>query len=363
MAKVYFLTSRVHNRKSLLSRYEQFLKILNLPFIQEDKQILIKTHFGEDGNTAYLNPLYVRKTADWIKSKKALPFIGDSSTLYKGRRNKAISHLELALEHGFSYASVNAPLVILDGIKSDYYTNYEMNGKHFKEVQVAGALGAADGAVILSHVKGHGLAGMGAAVKNLAMGLANRTQKQRMHGDIKPKFKGDKCIGCHACIRICPVNAVTGKAKDIHIDLEKCIGCAECITHCPTQAMQLLWNETPSIMAEKMAETALAAVNVLGGRLIYMNFMLNITPNCDCDGAVDNPIVNDIGMLISEDPIAIDKASFDLVNKQKPLENSVIADTKGEIFKNAHPEIDTLRQLNYGAEIGLGSLEYELIEV
>ncbi|MDD3502244.1 MAG: DUF362 domain-containing protein [Candidatus Cloacimonetes bacterium] len=121
MSKVYFLTSRVHNRLSLINRYTNFLKDLDLPFLAKDKQILIKTHFGEDGNTAYINPQYIRKTVDWIKSKNALPYIGDSSTLYKGRRNKAISHLELALEHGFSYASVNAPLVILDGIKSDYY--------------------------------------------------------------------------------------------------------------------------------------------------------------------------------------------------------------------------------------------------
>ena len=329
----------------------------------KDKQILIKTHFGEDGNTAYINPQYIRKTVDWIKSKNALPYIGDSSTLYKGRRNKAISHLELALEHGFSYASVNAPLVILDGIKSDYYKTYDLNGKHFKDVQIVGALGATDGAVIMSHVKGHGLTGMGAAIKNLAMGLANRTQKQRMHGDIKPLFEKSKCIACHECIRVCPVNAVSGKSSDIIIDLDICIGCAECITHCPTQAMKLLWNETPSILSEKMAETALAAVNILDRKLIYMNFMLNITPNCDCDGAVDNSIVNDIGLLISEDPIAIDKASLDMVNKQVPLSNSSISGCSGEVFKNVHPKVDALRQLSYGAEIGLGSMEYELIEV
>jgi len=363
MSKVYFLTSRVHKGKSLLERYAQFIQELDVPFLAQDKQILIKTHFGEDGNTAYLNPLYVRKTADWIKKKKAMPFIGDTSTLYRGRRNKGISHLELALEHGFSYASVNAPVVILDGVKSDYYKKYELNGKHFKEVQIAGAFAASDGAVILSHVKGHVLAGMGGAVKNLAMGLANRTQKQRMHGDIKPKFMQAKCIGCHACIRICPVNAINGEGKQIDIDIQHCVGCAECITHCPTQAIQLLWNETPAVMSEKMAETALAAVKMLDKKLIYMNFLLNITPDCDCDGAVDNPIVNDIGLLISDDPVAIDKASYDLVCKQLPLSNSRIENKKGDIFKCVHPQIDSLHQLVYAEKIGLGSMAYQLIEV
>ncbi len=363
MSKVFFISSRVQKGKSLLERFVQLLEMSDIKFASPDQQVLVKTHFGEDGNTAYIHPLYVRKTVDYLKRKKAHPFIGDTNTLYRGRRNKAVSHMELALEHGFSYASINAPIVILDGMKSDYYRKVEVNLHHFKEVQIAGAFAQSDGCIVLSHIKGHVLAGMGGAVKNLAMGMANRTQKQRMHGDVKPQFLKDKCIACHACIKVCPVNAINGQGKDLFISKEDCIGCAECITHCPTQAMQILWNETPKIMAEKMAETAFGAVHVLNQKLYYFNFLLNITPDCDCDSAVDNPVVNDIGILASDDPVAIDKASFDLVNQFKPLANSKIEGKEGEIFTSIHPNIDPLRQLIYAEQIGLGSMSYELIKL
>lgn len=363
MKKVFFISSRLNHGKGLLEGFSSLLKHLDISFITENKQILIKTHFGEDGNTAYLNPLYVRKAADFVKSKKAHPFVGDTSTLYRGRRNTGVSHLELALEHGFSYASINAPIVILDGLKSDYIHSQPIDGRHFKEIKVAGALKASDGAIILTHVKGHMLAGMGGAIKNLSMGFGTRVQKQRMHGDVKPKVNLKKCIKCKACIRACPVDAIDMISSEIVINLDKCVGCAECIIHCPTSAINILWNESPVIMAEKMAETALGAVQSIEGKMFYFNFLINITPDCDCLGASDNPIVNDIGLLASDDPVAIDQASYDLICQQKAMQNSVIEGKEGDIFRAVHPNIDALHQIEYAEKIGLGVSLYELIRI
>ncbi len=363
MSEVYFISSRVRKYKGLPDRFASLLKSLDLPFIQKNNNVCIKTHFGEDGNTGFINPIYIRKVVDFIRSRQAHPFVGDTNTLYSGRRKNGTTHLELALEHGFSYASINAPLVILDGLKSDYFKEIIIDQKNFRTVQLAGELINADAAIVMSHVKGHMVAGMGGAVKNLAMGFGTRTQKQRMHGDIKPLLIQNKCISCYTCKRICPENAIVGEKENLRIELDKCVGCAECITHCPTEALRILWNETPVMMAEKMAETALGVMRNKAGKIWFCNFLLNITPDCDCMGWSDNSVINDLGILLSDDPVALDKASYDMINQQPVLHNSKLENKTGEVFGTLHPGIDPLHQLVYGEKIGLGSLHYELKEI
>ena len=364
MTNVYFISSRVKKQKGLLEKFEKLLDYLKLELFDKNDSVLIKTHFGEDGNTAFISPMYIRKVVDYLKKNQTKPFIGDTSTLYSGRRKEGVSHLELAIQHGFGYSTVNAPLVILDGVKSDYTKEIEINKKHFKTVQLGGGFIEADGMIVLSHVKGHIVAGMGASLKNLSMGLGSRTQKQRMHGDIKPQYKKAKCIFCNKCVEICPENAITNKSDEaIKIDYKKCVGCAECITNCPTQALKILWNETPKNLAEKMAETAYAATQKIKDKVYYFNFLTNITPDCDCAPWSDNPVVNDIGILASNDPLAIDQASFDLINKQKKLNNSILENKDGEVFETMHKGIDPIHQVNYGEEIGIGKKEYNLVEL
>lgn len=360
-SKVYFVSSRILNKKGLLQKFSDLLKYLQLDFIKQDDNVLVKTHFGEEGNHTYISPIFLRKLTYYIKSKQAHPFLGDTNTLYKGDRKQGVTHLELALRHGFSYATLNAPLVILDGIGSRHFKEIKINGKHFEKVQLAGNYFSADAAVVVSHVKGHVLTAMGAAIKNISMGLGTRTQKQRMHGDIKPQINHKKCILCQNCVRVCPENAISIKNKKIEINLEKCVGCAECITMCPTGALKILWNEKPQNTAEKMAETALAAVKQKAGKIFFFNFLINITPDCDCLGWSDNALVNDIGILASHDPLAIDKASVDLVNKQHALPNSRAENTKGDIL--GKQDLDLEDMFEYCQKIGLGNKEYELIDL
>ena len=363
MSKVYFVSSRVLKYRGLLRKFEELLDYLKLDFIHKHENVLIKTHFGEDGNTTFISPMYIRKVSDFVKSKEAHPFVGDTSTLYSGRRKEGVTHLELAYEHGFTYSTVNAPVVIIDGLRSNYVYNVETQTKHFTSVQLAGEFVEADSILVMSHVKGHMIAGMGAAIKNLSMGIGSRTQKQRMHGDVKPQWSQEECILCDVCVKTCPEEAISKNDNKIIIDLKKCVGCAECITKCPTQALEILWNETPKNLAEKMAETALATMRIKSDKMFFFNFLINITPDCDCMGWSDNPVINDIGILAGTDPIALDKASYDLINKQEKLNNSILEKRDGEVFAELHRGIDPIHQLKYGEKIGIGSLDYELIDL
>ena len=362
-SKVYFITSRIIKQKGLLEKFAQLLEYLSLDFFDKNSSVLIKTHFGEEGNTAFISPLYIRKVVDFVKEKKANPFIGDTNTLYRGDRKSRVTHLELAHTHRFNYANLQETIVILDGLKSEFSKKVAIQKKYFQTVDLAGEFVNCDAAIILSHVKGHIVAGLGASLKNLAMGLGTRTQKQKMHGDIKPSLNHKKCIQCKKCIQICPPEAITLKNNKIEIDLDNCIGCAECITHCPTGAIKILWNETPKKLAEKITETAYAAHKIKQNKIYYFNFIIDVTPDCDCMNWSDNAVVNDIGILASKDPIAIDKASYDLVNKAKKLANSVLENKEGEVFKLMNNSTFPETQFNYGAEIGLGNTEYELIEL
>ncbi len=363
MSKVFYITSRAEGNKGLLYKFNELIRKVDLDWLQEKETVCIKTHFGEDGNTTFVSPLFIRKVVDYLKEKKAYPVIGDTNTLYSGRRKQGATHLELAIEHGFDYSVVNAPLVILDGLKSQYRLSYRIDKKHFKEVVLAGMLNDIDSMIAVSHFKGHLATGFGGAIKNLAMGLATRKQKQLMHADVKPQYKEEKCIKCHICSQVCPVNAIKWEKELFQLDQNTCIGCAECITACPTGALKILWNETPKNMAEKLAETALAAVESLDKRMYYFNFLINITPHCDCFTLSDNAIVEDIGVLASSDPVAIDKASFDLTKKARKTLNSDIQGEEGEPFGLLFEDVDPLHQLVYGEKIGLGSLNYELVKL
>lgn len=363
MSKVYYLSSRVEKGMGLIKKLTSFLDTANIDWVKDKSVICIKAHFGEDGNTTFVSPLYIRKIVDYVKKNGGHPFIGDTNTLYSGRRKMGVTHLELAYEHGFCYSVVNAPVVILDGIKSNTRIDVDVNLKHFQRINLAGELKDIDGMIVVSHFKGHIGVGMGGAIKNLSMGLGTRKQKQLMHSDVKPVINDEKCILCSKCVQICPVNCISIADKKLAINNEECLGCAECIVTCPTGALKILWNETPENMAEKLSETALGAVKLLDTRLFYINFLIDITPNCDCMGASDNSIVEDIGVLASFDPVAIDQASIDLVNKARRTENSVLKKGGEDVFKVLHSHTNPAHQITYGEKIGLGTTKYELVSI
>jgi hypothetical protein len=324
----------------------------------------LKLHFGEMGTDCYLHPVLVRALVDACKARRAKPFLTDTNTLYAGSRHNAVDHLETAARHGFVPSVVDAPVLIADGLLGESAVRVPLPaGKHFREVLVAGAIHRAEAMLVLSHFKGHELAGFGGAVKNLAMGCAPFAGKREQH---TPRFAVDQeaCIACGECAEVCPEGAARVQGEAAVIDRDACIGCGECYIHCPEKAVQLDWKtEIPPFM-ERMTEYALGAVQGKQGRTGYVNFLMDVTPDCDCLPWSDTPIVPDIGMLASTDPVALDRASLDLVDRQAGLAHSHLScnlECGRDKFGGLWSHTMGPRQLEYGQEIGLGDNEYELV--
>jgi uncharacterized Fe-S center protein len=261
----------------------------------------------------------------------------------------AIDHMTLACSHGFS--KLNIPIVIADGIKGNDYTEIEIKGKHFEKCFVAAGLKDADCLLVLSHFTGHMLTGFGAAIKNLGMGCAARRGKLAQHCQVGPEINLKNCIQCGLCAENCPTQAIEKTVDKYCIVKDKCIGCAQCIAVCPRSAVNIVWSEEYSLIEEKMAEYAYAAAK--NTKCFYINFCLFITKECDCMSKEDKGFVADVGLLFSQDPVAVDKASADLI----------VSTAGSDAIKEAHPQIHYLHGLEYAEAIGLGSLEYKLIQL
>ncbi len=364
-SKVYFIDFRATFQENLMDKIKRLVATAGLSEVSSQNDLTaIKLHFGELGNTAYIKPVFVGKIVEAVKETGARPFLTDTNTLYAGSRSSTPDHINTSVKNGFAYSVVDAPVVIADGLRGKNDETTRVNRKHFNEVYIASDIYHADSMISLAHFKGHELSGFGGALKNLGMGCASRRGKLEMHSTVSPKVKAKKCVACKECIKHCPADAIIINAKNkAVIDNEKCIGCGECIIVCATEAVQIRWDQKVPVFLDKMIEYASGAVHNKKGKMLYINFVNNVSPLCDCIGHNDTPIVRDIGILASTDPVAIDQASFDLVNKEAALPNSCLTTNiaPGEDkFNGMYPYGDWENQLKYAEEIGMGSREYIL---
>ncbi len=374
-SNVFFSDLSVTSKKTLFDKLGILMESANLKQKMRERDLVaIKLHFGEKGNTAYVRPVFLRKIVDQVKLHKGKPFLTDTSTLYVGARTEAVSHLTTAYENGFAYAVVDAPVIIADGLRGNSAVKVRIDKPLFKTVSVAHAIHMADVLIGVAHFKGHELCGFGGALKNLGMGCAAREGKLSQHSNISPNVKVKTCTGCELCVGWCSQEAIClispeaagGKRRVARIDPEKCIGCGECILTCPTGSIQIQWNESIPIFQKKMVEHACGAIHRKKGKALYLNFLTQISPACDCNGFSDTPIVNDVGILSSEDPVAIDQASADLVNAEIGNKASKLQrnfEPGEDKFRAIYPNVDWSIQLEYAEELGMGTREYELIKV
>ncbi len=370
-SKVYYMDLKASLKETNFQKFGKLLKALDLKSIVRRKKkrplIAVKLHFGEKGNTAYIRPNFVRLVVDDLWNAGANPFLTDSNTLYLGTRTEAVSHLTTAIENGFAYAVTRAPVIIADGLTGKAEVEVEINQEQFKTVFLAEAVHEAEGLVAMSHFKLHEMAGFGGALKNLAMGGASRKGKMAQHSNISPVVTEKKCTGCGECVAHCAAEAIhiNPETEKAVIDPKKCVGCAECIAVCPYGNIQIQWNETIPVFLKKMVEYAYGVLLNKKDRALFINFITQVSPACDCYGFNDFPIVGDIGILGGSDPVALDQACADLVIQATGLHGSQLKDLApgSDKFKDIYPQIDWPIQLEYAEQLGMGTREYELVKV
>jgi len=366
-AAVYFAPVRSLGKKSLVSRTGALLDQAGLARVVGEKDIVaVKLHFGEQGNTGFVSPVFVREVVTRIRQAGGKPFLTDTNTLYRGQRSNAVDHIVCALRNGFSYATVEAPIVIADGLDGRDASDIQIHGfKHFDTVRIGSAAIHADVMVVVTHVKGHEATGFGGAIKNVGMGFGCRSAKQRMHADFRPLVDDDKCTACKRCVEWCPVDAITiAESRVAKIDFDTCYGCGECVAACPFGAIAIQWKTEPAAIQEKIVEHVAGALTGKEGKVIYVSFVMNVTPDCDCWHFSDAAVVPDIGVLASTDIVAIDQAAYDLVIKAPGLEG-----TRGEGLAVDTDKftkisgIDGRIAMVYAEKMGLGTREYDLVTV
>ncbi|MBN1898755.1 MAG: DUF362 domain-containing protein [Spirochaetes bacterium] len=362
---VCFTSFRSNPKNKFINRLKNILQMLNVKDLSKKRGIVgIKTHFGEKGCTTFIQPVYIRQIIDLLKPYDWKLFVTDTNTIYLGERANSVDHMNLAIQHGFTLSSLGAPVIISDGVRGNAFKEVEIeNGQFYKKVKVAWDIAHCNALVVVSHVKGHMLSGFGGALKNLGMGCAPRTHKYSMHANLTPVVKKDKCIGCGECVNWCPGEAIKVIDTKAKIDAKLCIGCGECIGACPERAINLPWDESAANVQRKYVETARGVMKALGQKIFFINFINNVTPDCDCMSHSDASLVPDIGVAFSFDPVALDKASVDLVNQSEGIRGSSLSKNfaAGEDkFKDVFPHLDWNVQLEHAVKLGLGSKNYEL---
>ncbi|MBE0595743.1 MAG: DUF362 domain-containing protein [Desulfuromonadales bacterium] len=364
---VHFADLRAGHRENLFAKLLRLLDAAGLDqSVGRGDLTAIKVHFGEKGGHAYIRPTFLRRIVDRVKELGGFPFLTDSCTLYPGERKEAVSALACAIENGFAYAVVGAPLIMCDGLRGHAARRIAVQGDVLAEVEIAEAILEADALIAVSHFKCHELTGFGGAIKNLGMGCSSRTGKLEQHSTVAPQVAETYCTACALCLKACVHDAISfieGKAR---IDAERCAGCGRCITACGEKAIKIQWNEEVPLVMKKMAEYAKGALHGKQGKVLFVNFITQVSPACDCYGHSDAPIVPDQGILASTDPVALDQACADLVNQARGLPDTALTcgHAPGEDkFRGVYPQIDWTIQLAHAEKLGLGSRDYRLVRL
>lgn len=372
-SKVYFTTFKTSMNENLLQKLRRLMVRAGIKDIDfENKYAAIKIHFGEYGNLAFLRPNYAKVVADLVKECGGKPFLTDCNTLYVGSRKNALDHIETAYMNGFTPYATGCHVLIADGLKGTDETLVPINGEYVKEAKIGSAIMDADIIISLTHFKGHEMAGFGGALKNLGMGSGSRAGKMEMHNDGKPYVADvDGCIGCGSCRRICAHGAPVIENGKAHIDQDKCVGCGRCLAVCPKDVIAAQDAASVERLNCKMAEYSLAVCQ--GRPNFHISLICDVSPNCDCHAENDIPIVPDVGMFASFDPVALDVACADAVNRMPVIEGSVLSDHLKEgveheeeghdHFYVTHPDTEWKSCIQHAIKIGLGTDQYELIEI
>lgn len=360
-SKVYFCNTESNHYKTIFDNINSLLGAVDLSCIFSSKDhTAVKLSFGEWGNLNYIRPQYLKVILERLKQIDVLPFLTDTNTLYKGMRTNSINHIKNAVMNGFGYETMQTPVIIADGIKGQNYVEVKIDGDILSSVKIASDIYYADSLLCVSHFKLHDLAGFGAAMKNLGMGCAAKAGKMEQHSDLKPSINM-RCVRCGECYKVCSSKAISISDK-ANIDESLCTGCGLCTLVCKHNSIKTNWDTKGSRFIYKLVEYAKGAIDNKKNKCLFINFMTNIAPVCDCVNYTPVPLIQDCGILISEDPVACDKACLDIFIERIQKQGHAAS-----CHKNVQTILDDKEtwqlQFKYAEKIGLGSTDYELITV
>jgi len=322
-----------------------------LGFVNRQDWVAVKTHFGEEKTRGFIPPVFFKMIREELVRQGARPFLTETATLYKGRRSQAPDHIKLAQDHGFTVRNTGLPIIMADGLLGDEEVSVEIPGKHYRKVNIAALFQKVQGVVLVSHFTGHIQTGYGAAIKNMGMGCASRKGKMEQHSSMNPRIDLSRCTGCMDCASWCPVEAISEHQGKARIDRETCYGCGQCLVVCRFDAVGYNWGKGIRQLQESCVEYALGLYHLLKGKMIFINFLTRITKDCDCMRGKYQPVTDDIGVLLSRDPAAIDAASIDLVMKR----------SGGKFRKNSY-DIDSHFQIDHCRRLKFGNPDYQLLD-
>lgn len=372
IADVYFAPARVKKWKyseSLPGKLERLLKEIDLArYFEKEEWVAIKTHFGSEGAHRIVRPVFLRKVVEALRSIGAKPFITDTV------RIKGLDYLEVANQNGINHLSCGAPVVLADGL----YGNDNIMvraGEILGEIAVASVIYDVPAMVVCSHFKGHINAGFGGAIKNLAMGGVSGSHRHcgwkcgrgAMHtiGEGMLVWDKEKCALCLQCEEICPLDCIEFKEGEFTYNDERCWRCGRCTRVCPEGALVLPGDD--ELFMRSLAEAAMAVLSTFKpGKVLYINFLTEIQPECDCMPAAEVPVVQDQGILISDDIVAIEQASLDLITGKTPLPESLAEEMgikKGDDILMALHNKPYILQIDEAERLGLGTRRYRLIQL
>ena len=370
-SKVYFTDFRTRVGVSLTEKLQRLIKKAGITDIDMDgKFVAIKMHFGELGNLSYLRPNYAKAVADVVKECGGKPFLTDCNTLYPGSRKNALEHLDCANINGFNTITTGCQIIIGDGLRgTDDITVPVRNGEYCKEAYIGRAVMDADIFISLTHFKGHESTGFGGAIKNIGMGCGSRAGKMQQHNSGKPIVHDDLCRGCRRCAKECGSDAITYENGKAVINQDICKGCGRCIGACAFDAIENQNWDANEILGRKMAEYSQAVCD--GRPTFHISLVRDISPNCDCHGENDAPILPDVGIFASFDPVALDQVCVDACLHATPMPNSQLSDNLADPhwhhhhdnFLDSNPNVRWKETLEHAEKIGLGTREYELIKM
>lgn len=367
-SKVYFTDFQTRPGNNMYDKLDRLLERSGLENLDlTDKMVALKIHFGEPGNLAYIRPNYVARIVKKVREMGGYPFLTDCNTLYYGKRANAVDHLQAAMENGFNRIAVGCDVIIADGLTGSDAEEIPVNLDYVEYAKIGSVIADSDAIISINHFKGHEQTGFGGALKNIGMGCGSRKGKLEMHSSSKPKMVEENCVACGMCIKNCPETAIA--YNDRHkaaIDYEKCIGCGQCVASCHYGAARAIYDESVEILSKKMAEYAFAVLQ--GKQHFHINFIMNVSPDCDCANFHDRAIVPDIGIAASVDPVAIDRASVELVNAAPAIKDSQLFDKKpfeepDDKFVHVHPDVHWRDCLEHAEKIKLGTQKYSLVGI